>query len=41
MPSDTERKAELDAYVAKVVAEAPPLTPEQGRLIASLLGGNE
>lgn len=31
--------AKLEAYVAKVVAEAPPLTPEQSRLIAALLNG--
>lgn len=31
--------AKLEAYVAKVVGEAPPLTPEQSRLIAALLNG--
>jgi hypothetical protein len=31
--------AKLEAYVAKVVAAAPPLTPEQSRLIAGLLNG--
>jgi hypothetical protein len=29
--------AKLEAYVAKVVAAAPPLTPEQSRIIAALL----
>jgi hypothetical protein len=29
--------AKLEAYVAKVVATAPPLTPEQSRIIAALL----
>lgn len=36
--------AKLEAYVAKVVAEAPPLSPEQSRIIAALLypaGGGE
>lgn len=30
--------AKLEAYVARVVAEAPPLTAEQNHRIVSLLG---
>lgn len=34
---DTKKKAEIDAYVTRVVAEAPPLTDEQRDRIAVLL----
>ena len=33
--------AKLEAYVAKVVAEAPPLTGEQSRIIAAMLTPGE
>lgn len=35
--ADRDRKAALDAYVAALVAQAPPLRPEQIDRIAALL----
>lgn len=35
---EAEQKAKVDAYVKKVLAEAPPLSPEQADHLAALLG---
>lgn len=39
MSASTLAAAKLEAYVARVVAEAPPLSATQAHRIASLLGG--
>jgi hypothetical protein len=37
---EAKRKAALDAYIKKVVAEAPPLTPSQRDRLAVLMRGS-